>query len=178
MKYYRVSLIDNFASCACNRVRRTRVIIDRRFNKRNEGSSPLSRETRCRRRRGGGRTDYYYLLISIISRPTDEENMEDSGYMASRCAWRCSSIGLFECRWKGVTASEDGRRDATINRGLTRRRRTSSILSSAPPLCVLLLFLSFSFHFLPLVTPGVTSSCPLLPPPLLKATRSPLVAGG
>jgi len=64
MKYYRVSLIDNFASCACNRVRRTRVIIDRRFNKRNEGSSPLSRETRCRRRRGGGGQ----IIIIYLSR--------------------------------------------------------------------------------------------------------------
>lgn len=52
-------------------------------------------------------------------------------------------------RWKGVTASEDGRRDATINRGLTRRRRTSSILSSAPPLCVLFLSLPLSRFLFP-----------------------------
>lgn len=105
------------------------------------------------------------LVIYILRRHTipilmDEENM---GRKTST-TWLPVAHGgalasdFSSSRWKGVTASEDGRRDATINRGLTRRRRASSILSSAPSLRVLLPALSLS------LPPGSSSfsSLPLL----------------
>lgn len=96
--------------------------------------------------------DMRALVIYIPRRHTipilmDEENM---GRKTST-TWLPVAHGgalasdFSSSRWKGVTASEDGRRDATINRGLTRRRRASSILSSVPsPLRVLLPALSLS----------------------------------
>lgn len=54
------------------------------------------------------------------------------------------ALDFSSSRWKGVTASEDGRRDATINRRFTRRRGASSILSSVPFPPRVSLFLSHS----------------------------------
>lgn len=57
-------------------------------------------------------------------------------------------------RWKGVTASEDGRRDATINRELTRRRRADPLSFRAFLLFLLSFYLSLFLSLFSLVTAG------------------------
>jgi len=116
------------------------------------------------RPRGGGTGEIIIIYVSRLLLSRDEENTG----RRTAATWLPVAHGgalasdFSSGRWKGVTASEDGRRDATINRGLTRRRRTSSILSSAPSLRVLSSF-SLSLFLFPF--PSARHSGDLFLPP-------------